>query len=223
MRLGRASTGPRRRHVHRSPRPRGCGAAGVPPRGSPRGACGGPIPRRRGCGARDGRSPAAPGGHGQPRVGHGGGRGRRGNARGPVRVRDSAVPHRRPDRGGRGSPIEVSLPGPAPSGDDDDPAVAPHDQSPHARAHGRSRVRGGRDAAPHPQHAGGRPRLPGPVEDLAGHVLRPSAISATAEADADGCRPGPLLPDRPVSPRRTHHRRTRARVHAARRGDVVHR
>ena len=51
------------------------------------------------------------------------------------------------------------------------------------------------------QHARGFPRLPGAEPLAAGHVLRAAAVAAAAEADADGGRSGPVLPDRAVPPR----------------------
>ena len=71
------------------------------------------------------------------------------------------------------------------------------------------------------QHPGGLARLPGAEPPAAGHVLRAAAVAAAAEAAADGGRPGPLLPDRALPARRGLARRSRVRVHPARRGDVA--
>ena len=90
------------------------------------------------------------------------------------------------------------------------------------RAHRRARVPRGRDAGPDAATPEGArdflvPRAAPRV------VLRPAAIASAAEAAADGRRPGPLLPDRPMPPRREDACRPRSGVHAARHRDVVRR
>ena len=57
----------------------------------------------------------------------------------------------------------------------------------------------------------------------AGHRLRPAAEPAAAQAAADGRRHRPLLPDRPLLPRRGPARRPPARVHPARPRDELRR
>ena len=74
---------------------------------------------------------------------------------------------------------------------------------------------------PDQEHARGRARLHRPVAPPAGHGLRPAAEPAAAQAAAHGRRRRPLLPDRPLLPRRGPARRPPARVHPARPGDEL--
>ncbi len=103
--------------------------------------------------------------------------------------------------------------------------------APPALAHGpgdprgppRERLRRGRDADAHQEHAGGRPRLHRAVPAPARDRLRAPAEPAAAQAAPDGRRDGSLLPDRPLLPRRGPARRPPARVHPARPGDELRR
>src|SRR3712207_8601866 len=54
-----------------------------------------------------------------------------------------------------------------------------------------------------------------------GEVLRAPAVPAALQAAPDGVGARPLLPDRPLLPRRGPARRPAAGLHAARRRDVV--
>ena len=72
-------------------------------------------------------------------------------------------------------------------------------------------------------HARGRARLHRPVAPPAGQRLRAAAEPAAAQAAADGRRHRPLLPDRPLLPRRGPARRPPARVHPARPRDELRR
>ena len=62
-----------------------------------------------------------------------------------------------------------------------------------------------------------------PVAPPAGHRLRPAAEPAAAQAAAHGRRHRPLLPDRPLLPRRGPARRPPAGVHPARPRDELRR
>ena len=80
---------------------------------------------------------------------------------------------------------------------------------------------GNRDADPDEVDAGRRARLPGAEPRAPRRILRAAAIAAALQADPDDWRHGPLLPDRPLLPRRGSPGRSAARVHAARPRDVV--
>ena len=123
--------------------------------------------------------------------------------RGPVGAGDAAVPDRGSRRGGRGAPPEVPLPRPAPAGDD--PHAAP---AAPRRAASSASIWSDRGFVEIEtpmltrSHARGRARLPRAVAPAAGLVLRAAAVAAAAQAAADGGGAGPLLPDRPMLPRR---------------------
>ncbi len=70
-------------------------------------------------------------------------------------------------------------------------------------------------------HARRRARLPGAVPRACGRVLRAAAVAAALQADADGRRLRPLLPDRALLPRRGPARRPPAGVHADRHRDLL--
>ena len=89
--------------------------------------------------------------------------------------------------------------------------------------HHAARLRRDRDAEPDQVDARRRPRLHRAVAPPAGHGLRPAPEPAAAQAAADGRRPRPLLPDRPLLPRRGRPGRPPARVHPARPGDELRR
>ena len=78
------------------------------------------------------------------------------------------------------------------------------------RGPSRERVRRGGDADAHQEHPRRRPRLHRPVAPAAGQRLRPAAEPAAAQAAAHGRGHGPLLPDRPLLPRRGPSRRPRS-------------
>ena len=170
--------------------------------------------RRRAAAARDGEREAADRRDRAP--------GDRGHD--PQRVEDAAVLHQRPRRARRRvAPPQVPLPrhparadGPPP-----DPAEPPRPGDP--RGSPRERLRRGRDAQPHQEHARGRPRLRRPVAPPAGNRLRPAPEPPAAEAAPDGRRRRPLLPDRPLLPRRGPPRRPPAGVHPARPRDELRR
>ena len=219
--MGLAPAGPRRRDVRGPARPERPRAAGVPPRGRRRGARrGSGVQGRVGRAGRGNRAGPARG-HRESGPGDGRHRGRGDRRRGPVGGRHAAVPDRGPRRGLRGAAAEVPVPRPAPARDERGPAPSTPDQPDRARGDGGSGVPRGRDADPDAEHARGCSRLPCPLAPVAGLVLRAPAITAAAEAAPDGGGAGSLLPDRPLSSRRTAARRSKLRVHAARRGDVV--
>ena len=104
------------------------------------------------------------------------------------------------------------------------PPAAPQPAGPgDPRGPPRQRLRRGRDAQPDQEHARGRPRLHRPEPPPAGHGVRAAAEPAAAQAAADGRRYRPLLPDRPLLPRRGPARRPAAGVHAARPRDELRR
>ena len=223
LRLGRQPQGPRRRHLHRPAGPGGRRAGGVPSRGG----CGRARHRAtfelRGRGPDRGHGSRASPGHGEPTAPDRRDRGRGRVARGALGSGNAPVPDRRSDRGGRGAPPPIPLPRSPPARDDDDPADAAPDERDHARAHAVPRFPRGGDADARPLDAGGCPRLPRAVSPVAGELLRAPAVAAAAQAAPDGRRPGPVLPDRPLPPRRGASRRSGLRVHAARHRDVVRR
>ena len=104
------------------------------------------------------------------------------------------------------------------------PEMQKHDAHAHQARAGaaalarRARFPGHRDADPDQGHARGRARLPRARAPASGRVLRAAAIAAAVQADPDGGRLRPLLPDRALLPRRGAARRPPARVHAARHG-----
>ena len=101
------------------------------------------------------------------------------------------------------------------------PAVAARPGDP--RGPPRERLRRGRDADAHQEHARGSPRLHRPEPAPAGQRLRAAAEPAAAQAAPDGRRHGSLLPDRALLPRRGPARRPPARVHPARPRDELRR
>ena len=126
-----------------------------------------------------------------------------------------------PDR--RGDPAQVPLPRHPPRADAAAPAPAQPDGPGDPRGPPPPRVRRGRDADAHQEHAGRRPRLHRPEPAPAGQRLRPAAEPAAAQAAPDGRRHRPLLPDRPLLPRRGPARRPPAGVHPARPRDELRR
>ncbi len=99
----------------------------------------------------------------------------------------------------------------------------PQDDAVDAQHHVRPRLPRGRDAHPGPEHPRRRPRLPRPQPGPPRALLRPAAVAAAVQAGPDGRRVRPLLPDRPLLPRRGPPVQPPARVHPARRRDVVRR
>ncbi len=159
--------------------------------------------------ARHAGAPAAR--DGEPLPAHRRGRTRRRRAGDPQHLREPALrrgDHRRGVH--RGAPA-LPLPGPAPPAHAAQPGVPPPPDADRAALPGRERLPRGRDAVPDQEHARGRARLPGAQPHQPGQVLRPAAEPAALQADADGRRHGPLLPDRQVLPRRGPARRTASR------------
>ena len=70
-------------------------------------------------------------------------------------------------------------------------------------------------------HARGRARFSGAQPRSSRRVLRAAAVAADLQADSDDLRLRPLLPDRPLLPRRGPEGRPPARVHAGRSGDEL--
>ena len=129
-----------------------------------------------------------------------------------------------PDAPGRRGPAaQVPLPRHPPPADGRPPAAAQPDGPGDPRGPPRQRLRRGRDADAHQEHARGRARLHRAVAPPAGQRLRPAAEPAAAQAAADGRRHRPLLPDRPLLPRRGPARRPPAGVHPARPRDELRR
>ena len=150
-------------------------------------------------------------------------RGGRDRARGAQRGRDAAVPRRRPHRGRRDAAAAAPLRRPPPSAPAAQPAGARAGERRAAPLARRAGLHRGGDADADRVDARGRARLRGAVAAVAGRVLRAAAEPAAVQAAADGRRPRPLLPDRPLPARRGPARRPPVRVHAARRGDELRR
>ena len=70
-------------------------------------------------------------------------------------------------------------------------------------------------------HARGRARFSGAQPRASRRVLRAAAVAADLQADSDDLGLRPLLPDRPLLPRRGSARRPAAGVHAGRPGDEL--
>ena len=145
------------------------------------------------------------------------------HARGAQRGRDAAVPDRRPHRRRRGAASAPPLPRPAPSAAAAQPARARAGERRAAPLARRAGLHRGRDADADRVDARGRARLRGAVAAVARRVLRAAAEPAAVQAAAHGRRHRPLLPDRPLPPRRGPARRPPVRVHAARRRDELRR
>ena len=165
-RVGGPPPRPRRRDLHRPARPLRLGPGRVPrgrdgPGGDDAQDTAGSAPAAGGvlrAGRRRGRRP--PRGQREPGAAHRCRRDHRHRADGAVGVGAAAVPGRRVQRGRRGDPAAVPLPGPAPVRPGRGPAPAQRGQPDRPRGAARARLRRGRDAHAHPLHAGGRPRLP---------------------------------------------------------------
>ena len=134
----------------------------------------------------------------------------------PSRCRSSSM-----TIGRRGDPAALPLSRSASRGDERPAAPAPPDHARHAPLHGRQRLHRSRDADAHQGDAGGRARLSRAEPHASGQVLRAAAVAADLQAAADDVGLRPLLPDRALLPRRGPARRPAARVHAARRRDVI--
>ena len=142
----------------------------------------------------------------------------------PQRVEDAAVLHQRPGRAGRrgaAPQVPLSRHPPRADGQPADPPEPPRPGDP--RGPPRQRLRRDRDAEPHQVDARRRARLHRPVAAPARERLRAAAEPAAAQAAADGRRHRPLLPDRPLLPRRGPPRRPPAGVHPARPRDELRR
>ena len=123
----------------------------------------------------------------------------------------------------RDAPPPVPLPRHPARGHAAPPAPAQPARPGDPRGPPRERVRRGRDAEPDQEHARGGPRLHRPEPAPAGHRLRAAAEPPAAQAAADGGGHRPLLPDRPLLPRRGPARRPPAGVHPARPRDELRR
>src|SRR4029453_7621588 len=82
--------------------------------------------------------------------------------------------------------------------------------------HGRAGLRRRLDAEPDEGHTRRRSRLSRPGAAPAGALLRTAAVAADLQADPDGGRGRPLLPDRDLLPGRGPPRRPPIRVPTAR-------
>ena len=222
--LGPPAARLRKADLHRPPRP----ARDHPGRdrrgGRARGARDGERAAVRVRGRVRGRGRDAPAGHREREARDGGCRAPGARRDDPQRVEDAAVLRQRPggdDRREPPAPLSLSR---HPARRDAAPPAPP--QPPRAgdpRGTPRERVRRGRDAQPHQVDPRGRPRLHRPEPPPAGHGVRPAPEPAAAQAAADGRRHRPLLPDRPLLPRRGPARRPPAGVHAARPRDELRR
>ena len=145
--------------------------------------------------------------------------------RGAQRRRTPAVPGggRARRRGERGDPAAPPLPRPASGVGPAAAAPAVGGEPDRPRGDGRAPVPRGRDAVPHPVHARGRARLPGPRPPAARHLVRAAAVTAAVQAVAHGRRSRALLPDRALLPRRGLPGRPAAGVHPARHRDELRR
>ncbi len=158
-----------------------------------------------------------------PNAAHRRGRAQRARAGGAGRLRDPALRDRRGRPRGRGAAAALPLPRPQARAHARRDRAPPRGHAHHARAPGRGGLPGDRDADAHPLHARGRARLPGARAAAAGLLVRAAAVAPAVQAAADGGRLRALLPDRPLLSRRGLPRRPPARVHPARRGDVLRR
>ena len=133
-------------------------------------------------------------------------------------------PHRLAGRRGRRDrPPPLPLPRPAAGADAAQPARPERRELGHPGGHGAPGLRRGRDADAGPLDPGGRAGVPRAVPAVARLVLRAAPEPAAVQAAADGGRRRPLLPDRPLPPRRGPAGRPPVRVHAARRRDELRR
>ena len=163
-------------------------------------------------------------GHGEPAAPDRRDRAPDDRVRDPVRGEDHAVLHQRARRAGRRGPAaEVPLPRYPPPAHGRPPA-APQPHGPgDPRGPPRQRLRRGRDADAHQEHARRRARLHRAEPAPARQRVRPPTEPAAAQAAADGGRHRPLLPDRPLLSRRGPARRPAAGIHPARPGDELRR
>ncbi len=217
--LGSPPPRPWRGDLRRPARPRGARAGRL--RSGPRAdvrRCGKAAQRVRR--QRHGTRASAPRRHGQsqPRLGRD--RGARARHRDPQPVAHPAVPARRReplrDRASR-----ESRAGPAPAADAEEPHAALSHGDGRAALPRRARLHRHRDADALQEHARRRARVPRPLAHPSRPVLRPAAVAAAVQADADDGGLRPLLPDREVLPRRGPARGSPARVHADRHRDLV--
>ena len=176
--------------------------AGRRGRSSRRGPCGGPTARG-------------------PKSGHG-------HRRRRDQGHDPESAHRRRRAGDPrvpGARRRTAFGGVAPEASCARPAPRPTPRQPEAPAsadpdvpelHGRSGIHRDRDTGPHQAHAGGCQGLSGAEPCAPGGVLRSASEPANLQADLHGRRFRPLLPDRPLFPRRGPESGPAARVHADR-------
>ena len=198
LRLGRQPPGPRRRHVHRPARPRGRRAGRVPSRRTPR-ARGRAATRRRGRRPRHRHRPHAPGRDDQPAAVHRRDRGGRDSLELLSEAETPPFPIEDRIEAGRSSACATATSTCAPR--DDGGLRIRHRVNAITRDHmeslgsSRSRRRCSRGRRPRARATSSSSRL------WPGRSTRCRSRPA-AEAAADGGRTGPLLPDRPVPPRR---------------------
>ncbi len=139
----------------------------------------------------------------------------------PLGSEDPAFRHRRRHQHRRRDPAQVPL---------SRPATRPHseiaDPSPQARPRHpdvprRAGLPGNRDPDPHRLHPRGRARLSRSLARPPRLVLRAAPVASDVQAALHGGRPRPVLPDRPLLPRRRPARRPPAGVHPGRHRDVL--
>ena len=219
VRLGAPPARSRRRDFHRparSGRPR---ANRLQPRAP------GGVPRRRARarrvraqGDRQGAPPA--GGHGEPRAADRRSRSRGAGSGNPQRLGHAAVSNRRrQSRGGNASRVPRARSAARTHAAQSAPAApGRHGDAAFPRS---ARLHRHRNAGALQVNPGRRARVPGAFASARRPFLRAAAIAAALQADADGGRLRPLLPDRQVLPRRGPASRPATRIHPDRYRDLV--
>ena len=122
---------------------------------------------------------------------------------------------------GRDDPSQAPLPGSAATGAAEELHRPVAGLSDDAALPGRQPVPRDRDAVHGEVHAGRRAQLPGSFAPQPRAVLRARRVAADLQAAVHGGGDGPLLPDRPLLPRRGPPPRSPAGVHADRSRDEL--
>ncbi len=145
---------------------------------------------------------AARGGHGEREAADRRDRAARLRHHGAVGRRRAADAGRRRRALPRRDPPQIPLHRPAPREDAAQHEAARGRHRLHPPPHDRQRLHRVPDPDPDRLQPRGRARLPRPLAQPPRQVLRPAAGAAAVQAARHGRRPRPLLPDRPLLPRR---------------------